>query len=569
MILLDLFMNYVKKNIVLFITYFIIIFMTTPLETLTFSYFFGILFPLLQNPGKNKKTIIRICVFISILYAVTRTASAIKGIIQVKYIPAFTRYAREFLFQNVLNSSKVMFENPRGGEIISRLDNLPYAIRAFVPVILKSVVPPLMIVFVAFSIIMKINKKLGTFLMLGFIATIINTIYRFDNCSQCYVKENSTYFDLVEYSHDKLSNVMEIHTNAEMEGELKRNTNAEYNYEKINYQARKCILNMNISTSVICVITIAIFIKICYTDFFKRKISAGEMISLFVALTYYIEAQRNFALEFQGLARGYGSLKEAETFVREVVKVTDAGDFENSPVVSLTSTSKKSNDVHIPLYENKPRPRIIGNLSINNLSFAYNPTKTIFEKLSFETKPGMMTMLWGESGRGKSTLSKLLLGFFHPTEGTITIDGHNIKEIDLDHYRANIGYVNQTTTLFNDTILANMKYANSASDEEIKDFMDKYNIHYIFKNVQGGVNKNVGVNGGEMSGGQRQMILIMRAIFSGKKILIFDEPTSALDSKGKDILLAIIKDYQNSRNFIFISHDNRLDKSMFDQIVKL
>ena len=569
MILADLFGNYVKKNIIMFIVYFIIIFMTTPLETLTFSYFFGILFPLLQKPDKNKTEIIRICIFISVLYTVTRVATMLKDYLQIKYIPQFTRYVREFLFQHVTNSSKILFENPRAGEIISRINNLPWAIRSIMPVIFKSVIPPLMIVLVAFSIIFKINRKLGLFLILGFVATILNTWWRFDQCVDLYVKENTTYFNLVELVQDKLSNIMEIHTNANLDQEMQNNTDNEFEYEKSNYGARKCIYDMNVVTTLICIVTIIVFIKICYTDFFKKKMSAGEMISLFVALTYYIEAQRNFAKEFQGLARGYGNLKEAEMYVKDVIRVRDAGDFENSPAVDVFTEIKKSSSVFLPAKEAKPKPRIIGNLSANNLSFAYSSNQPIVDNLSFKTKPGTMTMLWGESGRGKSTLAKLLLGFFHPSGGTITIDGHNIKHIDLDHYRANIGYVNQTTTLFNDTILANLKYANSATDEEIKDFMDKYNIHYIFKNVRGGIHKNVGVNGGEMSGGQKQMILIMRAIFSGKKILIFDEPTSALDTKGKDILLAIVKDYQPSRNFIFISHDNRLDKSMFDQIVRL
>ena len=144
------------------------------------------------------------------------------------------------------------------------------------------------------------------------------------------------------------------------------------------------------------------------------------------------------------------------------------------------------------------------------------------------------TSFVGESGCGKSTIMQLIMRFYDPDQGRITLDGHDLRTIDLIWLREIIGYVGQQPVLFATSIKENLLFANDkATDAQIQDALKKAEAWDFVKNLENGWDTYVGLGGGQISGGQKQRIAIARAILRDPKILLLDEATSALDRKNQ------------------------------------
>ena len=151
---------------------------------------------------------------------------------------------------------------------------------------------------------------------------------------------------------------------------------------------------------------------------------------------------------------------------------------------------------------------------------------------------------------------KLLIRLKDPTSGKITLDNVDLKDASISYLRDNIGIVNQNTYLFNTTVFENIKYTNQKiTPEEVSKFIKTLQLNKtVFKNIT--LDSQTGVEGFNLSNGQRQMVLILREYFANKRILLMDEPTSSLDKESKDIIMNIIKHISRTRTVIITTHDN-------------
>lgn len=154
-----------------------------------------------------------------------------------------------------------------------------------------------------------------------------------------------------------------------------------------------------------------------------------------------------------------------------------------------------------------PSPK--GEVAFNNVKFAYQTKKgdLVLDGINFTVAPGTKTAIVGESGSGKSTCLKLLFRFYDVTEGSITIDGHDLRDLKLDSVRRNIGVVPQDTVLFNATIMYNLLYARpDATEEDVFEACRAANIHERILNFPDGYETKVGERGLKLSGGERQRV---------------------------------------------------------------
>jgi len=175
--------------------------------------------------------------------------------------------------------------------------------------------------------------------------------------------------------------------------------------------------------------------------------------------------------------------------------------------------------------------------------------------VSFEIQPGQLAALVGPSGAGKTTITYLLPRLYDVTEGRITIDGVDIREIALDSLAGAIGMVTQETYLFHDTIRANLLYARpSATDEELEAACRAANIHEMIASLPDGYDTVVGERGYRLSGGEKQRIAIARVILKNPRILILDEATSHLDSQSEALIQAALERLMVGRTSLVIAH---------------
>ena len=147
------------------------------------------------------------------------------------------------------------------------------------------------------------------------------------------------------------------------------------------------------------------------------------------------------------------------------------------------------------------------------------------------------------------------MGYYKVADDTIFIDNQDINKYSLSSLRMNITYINQNNKLFNASIYENIQYGNKMSIDDINILIKKYNLENIFKNLSNGFNTVIGVNGDSLSGGQKQIIQLLRSYSKNNKIVILDEPTSALDDDTRLIVLEIIKHISQDSTLLIITHD--------------
>ena len=198
-----------------------------------------------------------------------------------------------------------------------------------------------------------------------------------------------------------------------------------------------------------------------------------------------------------------------------------------------------------------------GNILFNNINFSYksNFENKVLKNISAEFSGGKMTALVGHSGSGKSTLLNMIPRIYSPNEGNIKIDEQDISKINLNSLRKEISIVDQNVTLFDDTVLNNIKYANpDASLEEIYEAAENAMCKDFIENLDNKYETRIGENGVKLSGGEKQRLSIARAFLKKSKIILLDEATSSLDSETEEKIQSALNKLILNKTTIVIAH---------------
>lgn len=197
-----------------------------------------------------------------------------------------------------------------------------------------------------------------------------------------------------------------------------------------------------------------------------------------------------------------------------------------------------------------------GEFDFKNVRFAYNNTdKPVLHELNLHVDKGQTIALVGESGAGKSTILNLVIGFNFATDGVVTIDGHDMRDIDLRSYRKHLAVVPQTSILFSGTIRDNITYGIDDFDEEsLNKVVDAANLRDLIDSLPDGLDTVVGEHGGKLSGGQRQRVSIARALMRNPEVIVLDEATSALDSISEKLIQEALNNLTKDRTTFIVAH---------------
>ena len=309
-----------------------------------------------------------------------------------------------------------------------------------------------------------------------------------------------------------------------------------------------------------------------YNNNIKIKNDEAKYYGLMIFLSDTINHSLILILIFSGiyLNMSYRIIYEFSLYINIILNIirefiTAKNEFvKNKLPIKKVNQLFNNNDINNKwgnfIYNNIEK--CIGNIKIKNLSFYYNNDIKIFDNISLNITENKITAIKGESGIGKSTLFKLILGLYKPNSGKITIDNINLNDFDKNYYYNNIiSYVGQEPELLEGDIYSNIITTNNYD-------RNLYNI--VYKLIE-----NINLNNTNLSGGQKQRIAIARAIMRKPKILLLDEPTSALDKENEDKFMEIIKKIIEIYNItiIIISHktntlnkcDNIID---FEKLIK-
>lgn len=231
---------------------------------------------------------------------------------------------------------------------------------------------------------------------------------------------------------------------------------------------------------------------------------------------------------------------------------------------SLEKFDKLMNAPVEPRPENPVTIKDIELLQFDQVSFKHQSAKQhALHQISFEVKKGETIAFVGPSGSGKTTLVKLLVGLYRPEEGAVYYNGISSKDLDIEGFRAQIGFVTQDTQLFSGSIRENLAFVYPrASETDMKNALLKASAHNLLNRAENGLDTVIGEGGMKISGGEKQRLSIARALLRQPRLLVFDEATSALDSLTEEAITQTVKEISNNKEQINILIAHRLSTIM-------
>lgn len=263
---------------------------------------------------------------------------------------------------------------------------------------------------------------------------------------------------------------------------------------------------------------------------FDGQMQLGEMVGFMLALT-------TFFSPIQQLAQLYNTYQQGKSSLTKL-----AGLLETEP-----SATEKTTAYDLPPIE--------GHITLDNVTFGYDPSNPILSNVSLDIKPGETYALVGATGAGKSTIAKLITRFYDPDQGHILIDGHDLRDVTLESLRSQLGIVPQEPFLFVGTFQDNIAFGQpSASDEEVLEVAKIVGLDDLIERLDDGANTIIHERGSSLASGERQLLALARAFLARPRVIVLDEATSSLDLKSEEKIERALDVILEGRTAIIIAH---------------
>lgn len=467
-------------------------------------------------------------IYIIVLLALIQVGHALSSEADVKFYPDFQSFIRTNMIEMIFNKFENDYKELEMGQLISKFIKLPAYISKWYDKLKGYIIPYIMVYIFAIILFFNYDKILGIslFLLLFiFISTIIIFLVKSFKLS---IDKDNKHNDIQDSIEDILKNLVSVYSYNEKEQELKNIKEIELKYKNSYEIMMKTENTIRLYITPLIVLFLIVFLLRSSNLTKNKGVDFKQFIPVFVILMYILNSIVILTDQFKELLFDIGIL------------------FNFEHILSFQK-DYNLNKLHKELLNNND------GIIFENVSMKYN-NKYIFNNLNLHIKHNDKIALIGPVGSGKSTIVKLILKLKKPTEGNIYYNGINYKNIDTDSLRKKIGYIQQNSTIFNRTIIENIKYGNNTEDYIIQDIFDKYKLNQYINNIY----ENAGNRGDLLSGGQKQIILAIRLILSKPEIIILDEHTSALDNNLKHLITKIIFDNCQDKMIIIISHDNEI-----------
>lgn len=439
---------------------------------------------------------------------------------------------RSLIYKKIIGLPLGYFSEERKGDIMARITSdvqeVENSIANSLDMMIKN--PILIAVFLAVMIYMSWSLTLFVFIMLPATGFIIGRIGR--SLKRVSSKGQNKLGEILSIIEEDLSGLRVIKSfNAENKA-INRFQTENHNYRII---MNKLMWRRHLAHPASEFLgTIVIVVVLWYGGTIilgggKSSLSAAEFIGYLVFFYGIINPAKALSTALYSIEKGLGSMQRIDHVLAAEVTITD-----------------KPNATKIKSFDHS--------IEYKNVSFAYEKA-TVLNNISLHINKGQTIALVGSSGSGKTTMVDLLPRFWDISQGSITVDGTDIRDLQLRSLRNLIGNVNQEPILFNDTIYNNIAFGvEDASREEVEKAAKIANAHEFIMNTENGYDTKIGDRGDKLSGGQKQRLSIARAVLRNPPILILDEATSALDTESEKLVQEALDNLMKNRTSLVIAH---------------
>ena len=548
MYILKIFYSFIKNYKFTIFIYILFTIFAFPLESIVLPQIYSHFFDTINSKTKAN-VFIKYFIMLVIILSIVHASNSMTTYIESYMIPDLNSYIINYIFKNLLIKHQNSFTEIELAKIITKITSIPIYLKEMVTHFCIWIFPRFLTIVLINIYFFYLNWKLGLVSITLLFIFICISYYFFKRCSNISTKRYLSLEEKNQYTQDKLSNLFSIYSSGNIKKEINNYNDSTKHYTNIYKDNLSCLNKSTITTSILIVI-IFISLNTCSTYLFlKKQLTYINLIAIFITIIYYIPCIVTICNTMPDMTNCYGSLKSVDTFIEELYNINN----------------DKKNDINDNEIINKITR---GDIIINNLNFGYSKDNKLFKNFYLTIKQNEKIAIIGSSGNGKSTLIKLIMGYYSIDPNSIFIDGIDINNYNLNDLRKQISYINQNNKLFNLSLLENIQYGNNLTKDEIINICDRLNINSIFKNLKDGYETNVGVDGNNLSGGQKQLVYILRSMGNKNKIIILDEPTSAIDKDNKDNIMNAIKELSNNNTMILITHDDSI-LSCVDRVITL
>ena len=441
------------------------------------------------------------------------------------------RDIRNELFEHYQKLSFSFYDEQKTGQLMSRITNDIFSLTELYHHGPEDIVISLIKFVGAFVILSTITLQL-TLIVFAFIPVMGGfALYYNKKMKKAFKRNKQRIGDINARIEDNLSGIRVVKSFANESKEMDKfqveNTNFVNSKRNSYLYMAKYHSGLGVFTSLITVAVIffgALFIS-------QELITTPDLIAFVLYIANLIEPVKkliNFTEQFQEGATGFERFMEILEIQPDIQDHKDAVELKD----------------------------VQGHIEFHDVGFRYNEKNDyVFQHISLDVKPADYIALVGSSGVGKTTICSLLPRFYEVSEGAITIDGKDIREVKLASLRENIGIVQQDVYLFAGTIMDNIRYGKfGATDEEVIEAAKQANAHDFIMELPEGYDTDCGQRGVKLSGGQKQRLSIARVFLKNPPILIFDEATSALDNESEHIVQESLESLAKNRTTFVIAH---------------
>jgi ABC-type branched-subunit amino acid transport system ATPase component len=457
---------------------------------------------------------------------------ALQELVDAHYYPKLEQELRMDLLSKISTKQEFNYETMDGGDIITNIRNIPSNVSHFIDRFTTWVITPIITILLIGAYLMRINTPLGLKLvgiLMLYMACNFAVLRSIPQEAQRQEVEEGLLINHIDDAlNNALSTMMCDSTTQELASIAERHARFD-SYMTTNLQKRAHGMMLS---GVMIVAALGAIVWLIFQAYRNRTLSKANLVILLIVAISLVRHIRLHTNRMIYAFLEYAKLIKNHAFVQELAHKT----------------------VPDGLAAGFP---IHGNIAFSNVSYAYDGTDNkALDRVSFKIRARDRVAIVGGSGSGKTTILKLIMGFGGAQEGSVLIDGHDVRQMRRKYLRKHISLVPQNVKLFNRSIMDNICYGSPGLDpERVQEELKSLHVMRAFNALPDGLDSVVGKNGDKLSGGQKQIIYLLRCYFQRTPIVLMDEPTSALDGENAKYVRRMIDAMSRHATLIVVTHD--------------
>lgn len=536
-------LEYIQDNKIIFIICFILLF-TYPLQKIGLPKYYGKVISVISDNKLDKKSFFNNVKVLLIIYSLIQLLFALLQKVQGMLVPKFTEFCIQKIFSTLISKEDLDYDNIEIGTIIAKITKIPWLIYKYLELLRTFVFSQIITMGICIYHYYTISIDVCLCFIFLLIGICILQYISYSLSLKIDMEGEKTKDFIYSHFQDLLNNFISILICQNDKSEKKILSEKFEPFINVFNSALNINFIIRIVFGLFNIISFVLLNYLIYKQYSKKKINKEVFLSSFI-ITYSILSLFNESFwAVRSVVDTRSQVKDMELFFNNSNKYIKKGS-------SIPKIKKYNNFV-------------FGDIVFKNVDFFYNNDKNILKNINLEIKQNENIAIIGKIGSGKTTLIKLLLNIIKPTNGNIYIGNVDINNLSKNELYKNVFYIPQKPKLLNRTLYENIMYGfdniNDNKEEKISKILDKLKLlnmnDDIIKTFKDKMNDNVGFDGMKISGGQRQIVWLIRALLRDSKILILDEPSASLDKENKQNIFNTIESISKNKTIIVITHDD-------------